>query len=96
MSRDVTSRRHLGHPNKDTRIGERVSKSNSDSGNESDDSVGPTLPGKEGRSRFSRMGPSIPNRDDLELKRGATSLNFLVAECGLTCHGRNGGGRCPC
>ncbi|RFU35352.1 hypothetical protein B7463_g985, partial [Scytalidium lignicola] len=36
-----------------------------------DDSIGPTLPGQESRSRgsSSRMGPSIPNIQDLELKR---------------------------
>ncbi|CAG8955987.1 hypothetical protein HYFRA_00008843 [Hymenoscyphus fraxineus] len=39
-----------------------------DSGSESDDSIGPALPGQEGRSR-GRMGPSIPNIQDLELKR---------------------------
>ena len=37
---------------------------------DSDDSVGPTLPGQESKSRGSRMGPSIPNMQDLELKRG--------------------------
>lgn len=37
---------------------------------DSDDSVGPALPGQENRSRRSRTGPSIPNMQDLELKRG--------------------------
>lgn len=37
---------------------------------DSDDSIGPALPGQEGRSRGGRMGPSIPNIQDLELKRG--------------------------
>jgi hypothetical protein len=38
---------------------------------DSDDSIGPTLPGQEGtRERGGRMGPSIPNMQDLELKRG--------------------------
>lgn len=41
---------------------------------DSDDSVGPTLPGQESRSRGSRMGPSIPNMQDLEFKKGATYL----------------------
>lgn len=78
-SRDITSRgQGRSHQNKDIAIGERSGKSNSDSGGESDDSVGPTLPGKEGRSRASRMGPSIPKGDDLELKRGTTSLSFLL------------------
>ena len=35
---------------------------------DSDDSVGPVLPGQGGRSR-GRVGPSIPNTQDLELKR---------------------------
>lgn len=35
---------------------------------DSDDSIGPALPG-EGASRNRRVGPSIPNMDDLELKR---------------------------
>jgi len=40
---------------------------NDDSG--SDDSIGPTLPEQNSRSRSSRLGPSIPNKDDLDLKR---------------------------
>lgn len=37
----------------------------------SDASVGPTLPGQdESRSRGGYKGPSIPNKQDLELKRG--------------------------
>ncbi|KIN02035.1 hypothetical protein OIDMADRAFT_121262 [Oidiodendron maius Zn] len=36
---------------------------------ESDDSVGPMLPGQEDRSKRKRTGPSIPNMQDLELKR---------------------------
>jgi hypothetical protein len=38
---------------------------------ESDEEIGPTLPGQEGRSRGGRMGPSIPRMEDLELKKGA-------------------------
>lgn len=46
---------------------------------DSDDSIGPTLPGQEGaRGRGGRMGPSIPNMQDLELKRE------MEAEDGLT------------
>lgn len=37
---------------------------------ESDDEIGPALPGQESKSRAGRMGPSIPNMQDLELKRG--------------------------
>ncbi|KAH7380876.1 hypothetical protein BKA64DRAFT_647714 [Cadophora sp. MPI-SDFR-AT-0126] len=36
---------------------------------DSDDSIGPALPGQESRSRGSRKGPSIPNMQDLALKR---------------------------
>jgi hypothetical protein len=43
------------------------SKAVEDEDSESDDSIGPTLPGQEGRG--SRMGPSIPRMEDLELKR---------------------------
>lgn len=45
--------------------GSRQAASNDDS--DSDDSIGPALPGQEGRG--SRMGPSIPRMEDLELKR---------------------------
>jgi hypothetical protein len=41
-----------------------------DAENDSDESMGPALPGQESRSRRSRVGPSIPNIQDLELKRG--------------------------
>jgi hypothetical protein len=78
ISRDRTSKEQGSRLNKDIEIPGRDSKSDSDSGNESDDSVGPTLPGKEGRSRFRRMGPGIPKADDLELKRGATPSNFSL------------------
>jgi hypothetical protein len=36
---------------------------------DSDDSIGPALPGQDSRSRSNRMGPSIPSMQDLELKR---------------------------
>ncbi|KAH6707664.1 hypothetical protein BKA61DRAFT_738971 [Leptodontidium sp. MPI-SDFR-AT-0119] len=36
---------------------------------DSDDSIGPALPGQEIKSRGGRKGPSIPNMQDLELKR---------------------------
>lgn len=49
----------------------------SDSSSDSDDSVGPTLPGKE-RSRGRRPGPSIPSMEDLELKKGIASSHFLL------------------
>ena len=37
---------------------------------ESDEEIGPALPGHEGRSRGGKMGPSIPRMEDLELKKG--------------------------
>ncbi|KAF4609827.1 hypothetical protein G7Y89_g15796 [Cudoniella acicularis] len=43
-------------------------KREEDGDSESDDDIGPTLPGQEGKLR-GRMGPSIPNMQDLELKR---------------------------
>jgi hypothetical protein len=42
---------------------------------DSDDSIGPTLPAQESRSRGSRMGPGIPRMDDLELKRGKVIIH---------------------
>jgi hypothetical protein len=60
---------------------------------ESDDDIGPTLPGQESRSRSGRMGPRIPRMDDLELKKGmyvkclllglANSILEMDAEDGL-------------
>jgi len=40
-----------------------------DEDSDSDDSIGPALPGQESRSRGQRAGPSLPNLQDLELKR---------------------------
>ena len=45
-----------------------------ESESESDDEMGPKLPGQEGRSRRDRVGPSIPGFQDLELKRGMDLL----------------------
>lgn len=53
----------------------RVRKSKDEEQSDSDDSIGPELPGQEGRSRTGRVGPSIPNMQDLELKKG--NLTFL-------------------
>lgn len=39
-------------------------------GDDSDDSMGPTLPGEINKSGRNRPGPSIPNMEDLELRRG--------------------------
>ncbi|CZS89822.1 related to RNA helicase HEL117 [Rhynchosporium graminicola] len=49
----------------------RPSARNVEAESDSDDSIGPTLPGqeKESRSSGSRKGPSIPNMQDLELRK---------------------------
>ena len=47
-------------------------------GSESDEEIGPTLPGQEGRSRAGRMGPSIPSMQDLELRKGMF-CHFLLS-----------------
>ncbi len=44
---------------------------------DSDASIGPALPGQEGSPR-GRMGPTIPNTQDLRLKRGVLSLYQLT------------------
>lgn len=46
-------------------------------GSDSDDSIGPALPGHEGRSRLGRMGPSIPNVQDLAFKKGRVSCRRI-------------------
>lgn len=56
---------------------------------DSDESIGPALPGQDGRSRGSRMGPSIPGMQDLELKRGIHTIPLSVPAQILTNH-RNG------
>lgn len=58
-------------PVKSTNISPRATmKQTIEEESESDDSVGPALPGQEWRSRRNRAGPSIPNMQDLELRRG--------------------------
>ena len=42
---------------------------------DSDDSIGPSLPGLDGTFKRNRVGPSIPNMQDLELKRGKDCLD---------------------
>jgi hypothetical protein len=65
-------------PIKSTNISPRATRREArDEESDSDDSVGPALPGSEGRSRRNRFGPSIPNMQDLELKRGM----IYVLEC---------------
>ncbi|TGO90248.1 hypothetical protein BPOR_0072g00050 [Botrytis porri] len=50
-----------------------------DDGDDSDDSMGPTLPGEIDKSRRNRSGPNIPNMEDLELRRE------MALEDGLAC-----------
>lgn len=50
---------------------------------DSDDSIGPALPGQETQSRRSRPGPRIPNMQDLELKRGAYYPAWRILYYGL-------------
>jgi hypothetical protein len=66
-------------PIKSTNISPRpMKRETKDEESESDDSVGPTLPGEERPARRSRVGPSIPNMQDLELKRGII-VSFTLA-----------------
>jgi hypothetical protein len=69
VSRDVQSERPSGLRNTDRGGARKPKEVDPESSNDSDDSVGPTLPGKE-RSIGKRPGPSIPSMEDLELKRG--------------------------
>ncbi len=47
---------------------------------DSDEEIGPTLPGQEGRSKGGKMGPSIPSVQDLELKKGKLA-QFPACNC---------------
>merc|ERR1712098_1017198 len=83
---DHTSERREERPKTNTTPVERQSSRPSakqvEEESDSDDSIGPALPGQESRSRGSRKGPSIPNMQDLELKRG-TNL-AITCDFGLT------------
>jgi hypothetical protein len=50
--------------------GEATTQGVAEDDTDTDDSIGPTLPGQENRSKGKRTGPSIPNMQDLELRRG--------------------------
>lgn len=63
----TTARREVGGKHKEA--SPRYDRNTKQHDSDSDDSIGPSLPGQEGRSK-GRMGPSIPNMQDLELKRG--------------------------
>lgn len=76
ISRDSNSGGQSGQPRKEAWREERPGKGGFNSSSDSDDSVGPALPGKESRSRVTRAGPSIPNMEDLEFKRGFVRLIF--------------------
>jgi hypothetical protein len=58
-----------GSPAKSTNISPRATMKDVIEEGDSDDSIGPALPGQGGR-RIGRMGPSIPSMQDLELRRG--------------------------
>ena len=65
-------------PIKSTNISPRATRKEvRDEESESDDSVGPALPGQDAHARRSRKGPSIPNFQDLEYKRGIASILSL-------------------
>ncbi|KAI9644510.1 hypothetical protein NHQ30_006531 [Ciborinia camelliae] len=54
-----------------------------DDGDDSDDSIGPTLPGQMSKARRNRLGPSIPNMEDLELKREMAVEDQLARRDGM-------------
>lgn len=71
-------------------------ESEPEDGSNSDDSIGPELPGQENRSRGRRTGPSIPNLQDLELKRGSYESVYNIpikADCILEMDLENGTSR---
>lgn len=84
LQKAIASASEIGDPSRERDPGEkgserpktglgrerRTERAGSDVTSDSDESIGPALPGQESRSRGSRMGPRIPNMDDLELKRG--------------------------
>jgi hypothetical protein len=73
-SRDEERPRAIATKGKEERGHEREETERS----ESDEEIGPTLPGQEGRSRAGRMGPSIPSMQDLELRKGMF-CHFLLS-----------------
>lgn len=72
-SRDEERPRAMGTKGRESKPSVREEPDES----ESDDDIGPTLPGQESRSRSGRMGPSIPRMEDLELKKG-TFVNVIL------------------
>lgn len=69
----ATARREMHGKHKEA--SPRHDRNTKEDDSDSDDSIGPALPGQEGRSR-GRVGPSIPNMQDLELKRGMPMSHF--------------------
>jgi hypothetical protein len=74
--RDQDVRRQpLGRPSRAPIVTKAFRDDSRDPDSDTDDSIGPTLPGQEGGPRGRRAGPSIPNMQDLELKRGSNILD---------------------
>jgi hypothetical protein len=78
-ARDVNPREQSHRPREEAWREEQPRRGMSDSSSDSEDSVGPVLPGKASRSRASRVGPSIPNMDDLELQKGFMPSSFCYS-----------------
>ncbi len=74
-SRDEEQPRALGMKGR----GSKPSAKEEAEESESDDGIGPTLPGQESTSRSGKMGPSIPRMEDLELKNGMFANFILLA-----------------
>ena len=73
--RQSIHQRPVSPPPKNEPVEQIIGQTMEDS--DSDDSIGPVLPGLEGSSRNKRLGPSIPNMDDLQLKRGMSHLPYV-------------------
>jgi hypothetical protein len=71
-------RQQSGLPSRDPVVQKTPKDEDRSPDSDSDDSIGPTLPGQNSRSTGKRVGPSIPNIQDLELKRGPATLRQLT------------------
>jgi hypothetical protein len=78
ISRDDTYR--PAEESSKSRSGNQPEEKQIETESDSDDSVGPALPGQELRLRGNKKGPSIPNLQDLELKRGLLPLFFNFSQ----------------
>ncbi|KAM3065120.1 hypothetical protein ACMFMG_006120 [Clarireedia jacksonii] len=68
-ARESNTKLSLEQMSESGRVSKNTIAREADDGSDSDDSIGPTLPGDAGKGKRSRVGPSIPNLQDLELKR---------------------------